>query len=171
MPFVHCATFRICWRTSSPHLRKISQVPSLLRKKHQRTMLMEFVEPLLVYLFVNCNCLGLCTLCACPFRASLKCDCHFYPRCRFACLGLCTLCACPFRALCWTVIVIYPRCRFACLGLCTLCACPFRASLKCDYHFYPRCRFACLGLCTLFACPFRASLLMIIAGWKPKDGP
>ena len=51
MPLGHCATFRICWRTSSPHVRKISQVPSLLRKKHQRTLLMEFVEPMLVYLF------------------------------------------------------------------------------------------------------------------------
>ena len=51
MPFGHCTTFRICWRTSSPHLRKISQVSSLLRKKHKRTLLMEFVEPLSVYLF------------------------------------------------------------------------------------------------------------------------
>ena len=59
MPFVHCATFRICWRTSSPHLRKISQVPSLLRKKHQRTLLMEFAEPMLMNIKNKCWCLWL----------------------------------------------------------------------------------------------------------------
>ena len=71
MPFVHCATFRICWRTSSLHLRKISQVPSLLRKKHQRTLLMEFVEPMLVYLFAMVIALAMYAL-RLPFQGVVE---------------------------------------------------------------------------------------------------
>ena len=70
MPFGR-ATFRLCCRTSSPHLRKISPVPSLLRKKHQRTLLMEFAEPLLVYLFAMVIALAMYAL-RLPFQGVVE---------------------------------------------------------------------------------------------------
>ena len=125
---------------------------------------------MIVFIYPRCRsaCLGLCTLCICPFRAFIVCCCLYLSKVPLCLIWAMYALHLPFQGvyclllslftqgaalldlgyvrfafalsgrLLFVTIIIYPRCRFACLGLCTLCVCPFRAFIVCYYRYLPK---------------------------------